>query len=338
MNTPETSPAAREPYLIRGHHLSNLLSRLDGEMSFKNSLQAGCAVLAGNDTDYAGRSYFVDIFGTTSNSQQQTITDIARYAQQFWELPDEHPVTLATNRKDGICNACAFGKHCEGVSSVPAPEHLEQGDSEVGKDFEYIERFKKAADKLGVSDSVQFLHEEGVAGTESAYAELRTTAAVARKILISKAFNRPGAENEENNAELKIDQDWKARRRQLRALQREEFWEGTEYTRARILHSLALLRPAIGAFTLFAALNTVFTAGEAVQSAQDAALVRPQAEQINRENTNEGFSDLSSETIKFILGGFAYTIFPRRRRTKEHLESIKQGQEYSLDEKSGLST
>ena len=335
MNSQERQ-AQTEPYLIRGHHLSNVLDRLEGKNNFSTSLQAGCAITSGAGEDYDGRSYFVDVFGTTAKEQRSTIAEIAGYTQRFWELPDEHPVTLATNRKDGICNACVFGKHCEGISSVPTPEQLEQSDIEVGKDFAYIERFKKAAGKLGVSDSLQFMHEEEAAdsGGDGAYAEVTTTAAIARKILMSKAFNQPDAENKENTAELKIDQDWKARRRQLRALQREEFWEGTEYTRVRILHSIGLIRPAVGAFTLFAAVNGIFSLGQAVQSGQDAALVRPQAEHINQANTDELSDDMIRDWGKFLLGGIAYSIVPRRRRTRYRLDIIKSAQLRGLDEES----
>lgn len=119
------------PFIVRGHHTKHLFNIIGMGLGIEEIIDR---------VDTVGDEYRRDVFGDTDESEAVTRTRIRNYFEDYLELDDESMVRVVDGQKDGICNACAIGKHCD--------------DSGPSSDKIYIKTIKRMARDKGLSDQV----------------------------------------------------------------------------------------------------------------------------------------------------------------------------------------
>jgi hypothetical protein len=103
---------SQEPFIVRAHHATRIYNILAMGDSIEEVLNFGELV------DKAGPAgYHQDVFGTTEQESAETNQKIQGFFEDFLNLPDDATVRFVDGQRDGICNACVIGAHCESTRS-----------------------------------------------------------------------------------------------------------------------------------------------------------------------------------------------------------------------------
>ncbi|MBI2420694.1 MAG: hypothetical protein HYV38_01265 [Candidatus Levybacteria bacterium] len=129
---PRTDPEIinATPFVIRGHHLANLIPIAVNWSSSSEAAQK----LVSNIGRYRC-FYAVDVLGNTEEERDAFQENLTRYFERFRSLPPDFPVRITAGQEDGICAGCAVGNHCA---------KKENSD----EDAEYVSEFIQRAAEL----------------------------------------------------------------------------------------------------------------------------------------------------------------------------------------------
>lgn len=138
------------PFLIRAHHTRVLHSVLRGT-SVDDQIEL--TYLSANqrkrfpNSKHVTHSYFTDVYGENNASHKQVKSAESNFYSEFLELEPGEQVKLVIGQKDGICDSCAIGAHCELPSARP---RLFRG----GDDLSMLRAFTRTARTLKLSDEL----------------------------------------------------------------------------------------------------------------------------------------------------------------------------------------
>ena len=110
-----------QPLVLRAHHLFNL-----AEFRHRNidifDIARGSREARENDSK---RSYARDVLGDTIEDADRYEVSEFTFFNGFHKSPDTRKVKISCAQKDGICESCAFGKHCSiTVSAIISEEQV----------------------------------------------------------------------------------------------------------------------------------------------------------------------------------------------------------------------
>ncbi len=109
-----------EPFVVRGHHLNQLVRFEKGDRS-PDEMASKIAALVRRRSGERGDDYATDVLGDTEESSNRCIEGWSAFFSRYAELSPEHPVKITITEPDGICNSCAIGEHCiRGTQSTQA--------------------------------------------------------------------------------------------------------------------------------------------------------------------------------------------------------------------------
>ncbi len=164
----EGMPGHQQAFVVRGHHATRIYNILAMGMSVDEVLD-----MAETHSHSLPKGYRQDVFGDTQDDQDMAIEGQRSFFQAFLDLPDEHPVRFAAE-KDGICNSCMIGSHCD---TLPASAD---------------ERFISAIRSMAAQKSMQgILAEDHVeqAGAKKPTLAIELPASAAKEILSDFEFH-----------------------------------------------------------------------------------------------------------------------------------------------------
>lgn len=183
---PRTDPEIinATPFIIRGHHLANLLPiAVDGLLSNETAQKLVADIRRiGSYRPF----YSVDVLGTTEEERDAFQANATRYFDRFRSLPADFPVRIVVGQEDGVCAGCAVGNHCARTENrnddmdYVSEFILRSAELFVeGKPTGQIERDGKDATALA-----GLMHDEGVDDkTVKNRLSVITTAQVVREVL-----------------------------------------------------------------------------------------------------------------------------------------------------------
>lgn len=212
IETGATEPQARtevdrrKPFSIRGHHLSAFckldellrktleqdpwfVSFVPGAMA-ESDIQAvdlSLKQISEGKSNGLSEEYCVDVQGNTEQQKRMRKNKLTKVYRTFCRIPDDYPVEIVSGRKDEICKACVFGKHC----SVTENKYTIYDSTRLERDTKFVFRFESRAQELGLRQDMKFVI------LQSAFSDsknipvlgLRTTAGTVRKVLQNSSAN-----------------------------------------------------------------------------------------------------------------------------------------------------
>ncbi len=114
------------PFIIRGHHLRHIaqlvqkkITPADQARMFREARERDLASQSLGD-----RKYAFDTIGDSQESHEAYESAIRENAERFLALPDDHPVLLVAESRDGMCDACAIGDHCVATFNIRDDQSL----------------------------------------------------------------------------------------------------------------------------------------------------------------------------------------------------------------------
>ena len=144
---------ARRLFVIKAHHLDNLMKLLKGgksvndfEDTYFGSLDKRRA--SGYIPEYR-QPYFNDVLGSTQEQAEKYARYETEFYNEFLQLPSDYPVKIVEGQKDKICQGCAIGEHCSKRPTVIYDR----------VDKVYIRAFGKIAKKLNLEDDLTVVDE-----------------------------------------------------------------------------------------------------------------------------------------------------------------------------------
>lgn len=173
--------ADRDPFIIRGHH-AKFIARMLKSASTPEMMGRHMRISAENATPLVGQriNYTEDVLGNTIEQANAYELAVTSFFRTFLELPPDHPVKLVADQKDGICEGCAVGKHCETLNVF--------GFADEG----YINAFVRVASKMGLKEDIATVEETAtyLNAEPNQVESVLTTAVTAQKVLADKRFRR----------------------------------------------------------------------------------------------------------------------------------------------------
>jgi len=99
-----------EAFIVRGHHARHINFILAMGMTIDEAVD-----FAYNDREpYKG--YHQDVFGTTATDAALAKEGQRQFYTDFLALPKHSTIRFVAGQKDGLCDTCILGKHCETTS------------------------------------------------------------------------------------------------------------------------------------------------------------------------------------------------------------------------------
>lgn len=152
---------------VRGHHARNL-----GALLTTGTLDIIEHVPLPFEEQNSG--YGRDIFGTNEAEASAARAGIRKFFGEFRDLPDEAPVRLTAGQKDGACNSCIFGRHCNSAFTT-------------ADDIDVLDAVRRLACKRGVVDSIETGRTK-VDGFRGAMPYVQLSAGLAKRLLGDEGF------------------------------------------------------------------------------------------------------------------------------------------------------
>lgn len=321
---------------MRAHHLEVLVkNRHLYAHEIADNYRIGASTLD-TGSDLYDHTYYVDVYGTTKEERQKFETEMFGYIQAFWDLPPDQPVQIATKRKDGICNSCIIGAHCDDDLTARSDAENIQGGVTTN-DRLFVANFELTASKLGLTESYTKTLEPTERSTGTVESIVVTTdAQTVKEVITSKYFNkyrwtgfeeayvhdpelrqlrkdRIEAEKAEEKQNLKNEKD------RFKAEQRANFDNETEYKRTMFLYRVSKIRPIIGVIFAASGLGTIFNAGQTYEDMAVSPLVKKRYEAVFEDRGMDNVIDTGTDALAFLISGVMYSAWPRRTRVEDRL-------------------
>jgi len=120
---PPKEAGNRDPFMIRAHHLDSSYKYLAKPECSTKTISPPEKVVdvfihCSLDSPNLSINYIEDLFGKTDKSRDEFTRKLLKNFELFISLPDDYPAKITDGFPDGICEACANGKHCKQVSAV----------------------------------------------------------------------------------------------------------------------------------------------------------------------------------------------------------------------------
>lgn len=100
-----------EPFVVRAHHLNQLVRFEKGDRS-PEEMASRIAAVVRKRSGERGDNYAADVLGDTEESSARCIEGWSSFFGRYAELPPDHPVKITITEPDGMCQSCAIGEHC----------------------------------------------------------------------------------------------------------------------------------------------------------------------------------------------------------------------------------
>lgn len=155
----------RRPFVIRSHHLENLIGIHDA--TYSTIAQETVDAVVGDDD----RGYIEDVRGTTPQEASRSESAITKFFRDFDNLPIDSPVKIISGKKDDICNGCAVGVHCTSKYNV-------EGDINVFNDFLYTSDILGMSKEIKVRSDVTYAVDSKPLKVQAAHTTARVVKAV----------------------------------------------------------------------------------------------------------------------------------------------------------------
>ena len=342
----ELSPeieSTHEPFVIRAHHLKTLLeSRHLEANTIAINYRMGISVFDDDRNETYDHTYYVDVYGTTRDERIKHETGMYDFLKTFWELPPDRTVQIATKRKDGICNSCIIGSHCDADLDVESDsENLMQGV--MSSDMLFISKFERTAELLGFEDKYVKTIETTERSTGPVDSIVITAdASVVKKVILYRDFDANESTihpKDEIKQILKRDpkakqarKDWLASSRasdkeyrriekaRLKSERQANFDTDREFKRTLLLHRVSKMRPIISTIFIASGVSTIFATGQLYEDIVVDPVVKNRFYDEFENRSNDNLADVGLNGLTLLISGIAYSTWPRRSRVEDILE------------------
>jgi len=329
VQSPETF--TEEPFTIRAHHLGTIYQAGLVGSELLPSIVLQDSVRFDEDETNLEHTYYTDVFGTTKTDRAKTVQSVEAYLKNFWALDNNTTVTIVTRRKDGICESCVFGEHCDVDLDFSSDREAFQ-NGWVDGDSKFIARFEWAANKLGLDNDYSKSIEPTERNTGTVLSTVLTTRAeIVKRVITSKQFhtvfvgkqpieNDPGFKQAQKTLRKEEKTAVKALRKQEKNALRAGLKDHKEYRNAVVMDKIAQLRPLLGGLAVYFAAGTMINIGQTYQAAQDSEQVKSRvvARQLV-ETADDNFEEAAKNGLLFSVSGLVYFGMPHRRKTRARL-------------------
>jgi hypothetical protein len=294
--------ASLEPFVIRAHHTELLLSVIGGRAP---NLQAERVRRASRDNRYdrwLPHGYYADVYGLDRATGEAVTKGDEQFFADFMALPEDAPVKLVVDQKDGICQTCAVGDHCT----------LKEGrfNSANTGDTSYLRAFEKGARLLGRGNEVTKVWDtaEYSNGKPRRVPGLLTNVDCLKQVITN--YRYLGLKERALPTRL------------AGAMADAVTPENFNRTHPKLRNKLSAIRPLAAVALLLVGAKGVNDAGELRQLHADSRIVQSHYvhARLEKRITHEE-NQVAEDAGKLLVGSLVYLIIPRRRKARAPLKT-----------------